>query len=156
MKWTKCLKFFIWLHIILSLPIYTCLIMEGNSDQSPSILSLSKQVVDEQTWCKDMEAPQALCLLYLVFSHSIVSDSLWPHGLQHARLPCPSLSPGSLLKFMSVEFIELVMLSNYLILCHPLLLLPSIFPSIRVFSRVGSWHQVVKVLELQLKHKSFQ
>ena len=37
----------------------------------------------------------------------------------------------SLLKLMSIE---LVMLSNYLILCHPLLLLPSIFPSIRVFS----------------------
>ena len=37
----------------------------------------------------------------------------------------------SLLKFMSIEF---VMLSNHLILCHPLLLLPSIFPSIRVFS----------------------
>ena len=32
-------------------------------------------------------------------------------------------------------FIELVMPSNYLILCHPLLLLPSIFPSIRVFSK---------------------
>ena len=28
------------------------------------------------------------------FSHSVVSDSLWLHGLQHARLPCPSLSPG--------------------------------------------------------------
>ena len=28
------------------------------------------------------------------FSHSVVSDSLWPHGLQHARLPCPSPSPG--------------------------------------------------------------
>ena len=27
-------------------------------------------------------------------SHSVVSDSLWPHGLQHSRLPCPSLSPG--------------------------------------------------------------
>ena len=37
----------------------------------------------------------------------------------------------SLLKFMSIE---LVMLSNHLILCHPLLLLPSVFPSIRVFS----------------------
>ena len=37
----------------------------------------------------------------------------------------------SLLKFMSIE---LVMLSNHLILCHPLLLLPSIFPSIRAFS----------------------
>ena len=36
-----------------------------------------------------------------------------------------------LLKFMSIE---LVMLSNHLILCHPLLFLPSIFPSIRVFS----------------------
>ena len=28
------------------------------------------------------------------FSHSVVPDSLWPHGLQHARLPCPFLSPG--------------------------------------------------------------
>ena len=32
---------------------------------------------------------------YLVFSHSVVSDSFWPHGLQHARLPCPSPSPGA-------------------------------------------------------------
>ena len=33
--------------------------------------------------------------LLLLFSCSVVSDSLWPHGLQHARLPCPSPSPGS-------------------------------------------------------------
>ena len=32
------------------------------------------------------------------FSHSVVSDSLWPHGLQHARLPCPSPTPGAYLK----------------------------------------------------------
>ena len=32
--------------------------------------------------------------ILLMFSHWVVSDSLWPHGLQHARLPCPSLSPG--------------------------------------------------------------
>ena len=31
--------------------------------------------------------------LLLLFIHSVVSDSLWPHGLQHARLPCPSPSP---------------------------------------------------------------
>ena len=31
--------------------------------------------------------------LLLLFSRSVVSDSLWPHGLQHARLPCPSPSP---------------------------------------------------------------
>ena len=35
-----------------------------------------------------------LNFLLLLFSHSVVSDSLWPHGLQHTRLPCPSLSPA--------------------------------------------------------------
>ena len=43
------------------------------------------------------------------------------------------------------------MLSNHLILCHPLLLLSSIFPSIRVFS--NELPQVAKVLELQLQHR---
>ena len=53
------------------------------------------------------------------------------HVLQLSRLPCPSPNSQSLLKLMSVE---LVMSSNHLILCRPLLLLPSIFPSIRIFS----------------------
>ena len=43
----------------------------------------------------------------------------------------------SFLKFMSIEF---VMLSNHLILCRPLLLLPFIFPSIRVFSSESALH----------------
>ena len=59
-----------------------------------------------------------------------MSDSLRPHRLQHAGLPCP-LPSSSLLKLMSIES---VMPSNHLILCFLLLLLPSIFPSIRVFS----------------------
>ena len=70
------------------------------------------------------------------FSHSVVSDSLSPPGLQHSRLPCPSATP-SLPKLMSIES---VMPSNYLILCHPLLLLPSIFPSITVFSNESALH----------------
>ena len=49
--------------------------------------------------------------------------------------------------------IELVMRSNHLILCWPLLLLPSVFPSIKVFSsEVGSLHEVAKVLELQFQY----
>ena len=106
------------------------------------------------------------------FSHLVMLDSLWPHGLQHARLPCASPTPGGcsnswrssrwcytiqllrhiqffatpwtaahqaslsitnsrrLLKLMSIES---VMPSSHLIICH-LFLLPSIFPSIRVFS----------------------
>ena len=61
----------------------------------------------------------------MLFSHSVMSDSLWPHGLQHSRLPCPSPSPIAWSKHMSVE---LVMPSNHLVLYHPLLL-PSIVPS---------------------------
>ena len=64
------------------------------------------------------------------FGRSVVSNSLRPHGLQQARPPCPSPTP-SLLKLMSIE---LAMPSNHLILCCPLLLSPSIFPSIKVFS----------------------
>ena len=59
-----------------------------------------------------------------------MSTSLRPHGLQHTRLPCPSPTPGA----CPNSSIELVIPSNCLILCYPLLLLPSIFPSIRVFS----------------------
>ena len=54
------------------------------------------------------------------FRCSVMSGSLQPHGLQHAKLPCPS--PTSL------------------ILCFPLFLLPSIFPSIRVFSNESVLH----------------
>ena len=66
-----------------------------------------------------------------LFSRSVITDSLRPHGLWHARPPCPSTISQSLLKFMSID---LVMASNHLILWHPLLLLPSIFPRIRGFS----------------------
>ena len=60
-----------------------------------------------------------------------MSDSLPPHGLQHARLLCPSLSPGVCSNSCPLSQ---WMLSNHLILCWPLLLLPSVFPSIRGFS----------------------
>ena len=71
------------------------------------------------------------------FSHSVMSNSLRVHGPQHAMLPCPSPSSQTLLKFMSIE---LMMPSNHLILSHPLFLLPSIFPSIKVFSSESVLH----------------
>ena len=61
--------------------------------------------------------------------------TLQPHELQD-RLPCPLLAL-SLLRFISIDS---VMPTNHLILCHPLLLLPSIFPSIRVFSNESALH----------------
>ena len=61
-----------------------------------------------------------------------MSDSLWPCELQHARLHC-------LPKFAQVH-VHWVADAIYLILCHRLLLLPSIFPSIRVFSNKSVLH----------------
>ena len=59
-----------------------------------------------------------------------MSNSLTTNGLQQDRLPCPSLTPRA---YSNLSF-ELEMPSNDLILCHPFLLPPPIFPSIRVFS----------------------
>ena len=81
-----------------------------------------------------------LDLKLFLFSCSVMSSSLRPHELQHARLPCPSVSPG--VYSNSCHWVDKsVQLSHPF--C-PLLLLPSIFPSIRVFQRVGSLHQVAK------------
>ena len=66
-----------------------------------------------------------------------MSDSLWPHGLQHARPPCPSLILGD---YSPHVHWVLMMPFNHLILCRPLLLLPSVFSSIRVFSNESALH----------------
>jgi len=64
------------------------------------------------------------------FSRSVMSDSLWPHGLEHARLPCLSSTPGVYSNSCpSNQWCHPTISSS-----HPLLLLPSIFLSIRVFS----------------------
>ena len=63
-------------------------------------------------------------------------DSLWPQGLQHARPPCPSPSPG--------VYSNSCLLSQWchptISFCHPLLLPPSIFPRIRIFSNESVLH----------------
>ena len=73
-----------------------------------------------------------------------MSDSAIPWAAAHMASLSFAISQ-SLLKLMSIE---LVTPSNHLPLCHPLLLLPSIFPSLRVFSNES-------VLELQLQHQPF-
>ena len=65
------------------------------------------------------------------FSSSVVSDSLQPHGHAARQASLSITNSQSLLKLMSIES---VMPSNHLILCRPLLVTPSIFPSVRVFS----------------------
>ena len=85
---------------------------------------------------------------------SLQSTSVEFHSVTQSCPPLCDLDSQSLLKLMSIQS---VMPPNNLILCHPLHFLPSIFPSIRVFSNewVTSSHQVAKVLEFQLQHQSF-
>ena len=57
-----------------------------------------------------------------------MSDSLWSHGLQHTRPPCPLTTPRAYSNSCQLSWL------CHLILCRPVLLLPPVFPSIRVFS----------------------
>ena len=84
------------------------------------------------------------------FSHVQLIATPWTAARQ---VSLSITNSQSLLKLMSVES---VMPSSHLILYHLVLLLPSVSPSIRVFSRVSSSYQVAKVLELPLQHQSFQ
>ena len=87
------------------------------------------------------------------FSHSVFWLFATPWTIAH-EASLSITNSQSLLKLMSIES---VMPSNHLILCHPLLLPPSIFLSIRVFSKESvQSHQVAKVLEFQIQHQSFQ
>ena len=75
-----------------------------------------------------------LLLLLSHFSHVRLFVTPWTAALQ------ASLSITNSWSFLKLMSIESVMPSNHLILCHPLLLLLSIFPSIRVFSNESVLH----------------
>ena len=75
--------------------------------------------------------------LLLLFSHSVLSDSLQPPWTAEDKASLSFTISQSLLKLMSNESVNP---SNHLILCHPLLLLPSIFPSIKAFSNKSTLH----------------
>ena len=70
------------------------------------------------------------------FSHSVASNSMTPWTAAHQA----SLSITNSQRLLKLMSIELVMSSNHLILCCPLLLLPSVFPSIMFFSNVSALH----------------
>ena len=75
-------------------------------------------------------------IVLLLFSHSVLLDSITPWTAAR-QTPLSSTISGSFLRFISIE---LVMLSNHLTVCCPHLLLPSVFPSIRVFSSESALH----------------
>ena len=95
--------------------------------------------------------------LLLSFSCSVMSNSLWPHGLQHARLPCPLPSLGVCSNScpLSQWYHPTIQPSNHLIL-SPTSPALNLSQHLGLFEWVGFSHQVAKLLELQLQHQSFQ
>ena len=87
------------------------------------------------------------------FSPSAVSDSLWPHGLQHTRLPCPSSTPGAYSNSCpSSQWRHLTILPSVI----PFSPTFNISQHQGLFQWVSSSHQVAKILEFQLQHQSLQ
>ena len=87
------------------------------------------------------------------FSHSVISDSLRPHELQHARPPCPTPTPGA--KQTHVHWVgDAIQLSHPLLSPSPPALNLSQHQSL--FKWVSSSRKLAKVLEFQLQHQSFQ
>ena len=95
------------------------------------------------------------------FSHSVVSNYLQCHGLQNARLPCPSPTPGACSNSCSLsQWCHLTISSSI----APFSFCPQAFPQAAflklqhqgLFQWVGSLHQVARVLESHLQHQSFQ
>ena len=114
-----------------------------------TVLTMSAFILIVQTseYGKEITCMKVL----LLFSRSVMSTSLWCHGLQHTRLPHFSLSPR-----FPQTYVHWV--SDTIQPFHPLSSPspPTLNLSQGLFQWVSSLHQVAKVLELQLQHKSVQ
>ena len=97
----------------------------------PSIRVFSSESALHITWPKYWSFSFSISLSKESVQFNLVtqSNSLQPHGRQHTRLSCTSPTPRA-----CSNSCPCVMTSNQLVLCHPLLLLPSVLPIIRVFS----------------------
>ena len=87
------------------------------------------------------------------FSHSVMSDSLRPHGLQHARLCCPLPTSGACSNLCPSSWWCHLTISSSVV---PFFSCLQSFPASGSFPMSQLSHQVAKVLELQLQHQSFQ
>ena len=138
-----------WLSTPNSFTIVKVLQVQSPEDISNLLLSfilcyywvLKTFPLDQVLWCS------------VPFSRSVVSDSLQPHGLQHARPPCPSPTPRVYSNsYPLIQWCHLTISSSVVPFSSRL----QSFPASGSFQWISCSHQVAKVLELQLQHQSFQ
>ena len=153
-----CFKMHVWLQIM----SLKCQIQKGTMNHLTYkktwrmmfyFRMLNPGFTTENAENSEMKCLHFLNLCSVQFSHAVMSDPLWPHRLQYARPPCPSPTPG-------VYQTHVHWLSDAIQPSHSLSS-PSL-PTFNLpqhqglFNWVSSPHQTARVLEFQLKHKSFQ
>ena len=129
--------------------------LDGITDSMNMSLSKLWEIVkDREAWhgavyglTKSWSSP-----ISVQFSPSVMSDSLWPHGLQYTRLPCTSPTPRACSNSCPSSLWCHPAISSFVV---PFSCLQSC-PASESFPRVSSLHQVARVLEFQLQHQSFQ
>ena len=148
----SCIEFALIIILHMVMYMFQCYSLKSSH---PHLLPLSPKVCSLHLCLLCRPACRIVVTIFFVvqlFSHVRLFVMPWTAACQNVLSFTMS---WSLLKLMSIES---VMPSNHFVHCHPLLLLPSVFPSIRVFSNqlVKYSLQVATVLELQLQHQSFQ
>ena len=129
------------------------LIRRGKDTKDPSLLSTTQSETEQDNTGPSQERtphphiPPSICSVQ--FSCSVMSDSLRPHGLQHARPPCPSPTPG-----VYSTLVHQISDADSLLSPSPPAL--NLSQHQGLFQWVSSSHQVAKVFEFQLQHQSFQ
>ena len=155
-NWTSCITwtlpsnpwppyFYIksWKYSLKHLPLSVFFFFGACGISVPQIRGMTVKALDP-----NHETTRGLPGILLLFSCPVVSNSLWPHGLQHARLPCPLSSPGGCPSSCPLHW-----------WCHPansssdalFSFCPPSFPASETFP-MSRLHQMIKILELQLQH----
>ena len=125
------------------------------------LILLSRSSMKWKYWCVSLHTyeykwrwGEGILWPLLLLSHSVMSNSLWPHGLQHTRLPCSFPSPGACSNSCTLNRWDHPTHSSSVV---PFSSCPPSFPPLVLFFQwVSSLHQVAKVLEFELQHQSFQ
>ena len=137
--WNKTATFF-WVSSLLASPrFWTCETFTTAWNDSLKWKELNKKLKEKRNRTNQFSLVQ--------FSHSVVSDSLWPHESQHARPPCPSPSPGVHSDSHPSSLGCHPAISSSVV---PFFSCPQSSQHQSLFQWVNSSHEVAKVLELQL------
>ena len=114
---------------------------------------ISHRTLTRRLWPQWIKTKTRSLQHHVLFSHSVVYNSLWPHELQYVKPPCPSLTPR--VTQTHVHWVgDAIQPSHSLLSPSPLAL--NLSQHQGLFQWVGSSHQMAKVLEVQLQHQSFQ